>query len=231
MLDTLHKAGHKYLKLLFVLALAGSSALFFIGSAVPKPPALLVVVIGGALGVALEWSYFTVSCDLTQSVTERHTGAILRDGFYTLIGAVASWFLFTNAALHVGWAPADDLLGLSRKAWAMIMAGLVVAVIFMLSARSKPPKSNTDLQAIARSILIMLPDAPDTVRLQLLSTIAGEAAKHTSIAQGKPKALAAPKATPVPASNVPAGQPITGEFRTLQPGESEVAENGNQRFH
>jgi protein-S-isoprenylcysteine O-methyltransferase Ste14 len=232
MLDTLHKAGHKYLKLLFVLALAGSSALFFIGSAVPKPPTLLVVVIGGVLGVALEWSYFTVSCDLTQSVTERHTGAIMRDGFYTLIGAVASWFLFTNAALHVGWAPADDLLGLSRKAWAMIMAGLVVAVIFMLSARSKPPKSNTDLQAIARSILIMLPDAPDTVRLQLLSTIAGEAAKHTSIAaKDKPKALAAPKATPVPTSNVPAGQPITGEFRTLQPGESEAADNGNQRFH
>ena len=31
MLSTLHRAGHKYLKLLFVAALAGSSTLFFIG--------------------------------------------------------------------------------------------------------------------------------------------------------------------------------------------------------
>lgn len=218
MLESLHQAGHKYLKLLFVLALAGSSALFFIGSAIPKPPTLLIILIGGVLGVAIEWAYFTVSCDLTIAVTERHTGAIIRDAIYTLIGAGASWFLFTNAALHVGWAPADDLLGLSRKAWAMIMAALIVAVIFVLSARSKPPRSNTDLQAIARSILIMLPDAPDNVRLQLLATIAGEAAKYTQ------KQLPAPTVAPTPT------QTVTGELVPLKPEESEAAKNGNGTF-
>lgn len=58
MIDALHKAGHKSLKVLFVVALAGSSTLFFIGSAIPKPPGLLVVIIGAVLGVAVEWSYF-----------------------------------------------------------------------------------------------------------------------------------------------------------------------------
>ena len=108
MLEALHRAGHKYLKLLFVAALAGSSALFFIGSAMPKPPGIVIVVIGGALGVALEWAYFTVSCDLTLSISEGSKGGIARDLFYTLIGGGASWFLFTNAALHVGWAPRDS---------------------------------------------------------------------------------------------------------------------------
>lgn len=205
MLEALHRAGHKYLKLLFVLALAGSSALFFIGSAVPKPPAMLIIILGGALGVALEWSYFVVSCDLTLSVTERNIGGMIRDGLYTVVGALASWFMFTNAALHVGWAPADDLLGLSRQTWAMIMAGLVVAVIFMLSARSKPPKSNTDLQAMARAIGIMLPEASDNVRLRLLATIASEAAKHSEQPATRP-AIEAPS-TPADILKLPEEQP------------------------
>jgi hypothetical protein len=196
MLHALHQAGHKYLKLLFVFVLAGSSALFFIGAAMPKPPAMLIIVIGAGLGIALEWSYFTVSCDLTQSISEGSKGGIARDLLYTIIGGVASWFLFTNAALHVGWAPADDLLGLSRKAWAMIMALLVVLVIFALSARRERPKNNADLQAIARSISIMLPDAPPAVQLQLLSAIAAEAAKHAIAAPAKHQALPAPASTP-----------------------------------
>ena len=95
MLDAVHNAGHKYLKILFVLALAGSSALFFIGAAVPKPPELVVIVIGAVLGIAIEWSYFVVSCDLTEAITEGNTGGIALNAFYTLAGGAASWFLFS----------------------------------------------------------------------------------------------------------------------------------------
>lgn len=190
MLEALHRAGHKYLKLLFVTALAGSSALFFIGSAVPKPPTLVVIIIGATLGVAVEWAYFTVSCDLTESITEGHKGGIALNLFYTVIGGIASWFLFTNAALHVGWAPTDDLLGLDRTTWAKIMGVLVVVIIFVLSARRKRPKEATDLQSIARSVMILLPDAPDAIRLRLLSTVAVEAAKYNE-SKVQPKQLSA----------------------------------------
>lgn len=191
MLEALHHAGHKYLKLLFVLALAGSSALFFIGAAIPKPPALVVIIVGGVLGVAIEWAYFTVSCDLTESISEGHRGGIALNLLYTLAGGVASWFLFTNAALHVGWAPTDDLIGLSRVHWAMILAGLIVLVVFVLSARRKRPENSTDMQAIARSVSILLPNAPPSVQLRLLSVIAGEAAKYGETAPAA-KALPAP---------------------------------------
>lgn len=231
MLHALHQAGHKYLKLLFVIVLAGSSALFFIGAAIPQPPTLLVVVIGAGLGIALEWSYFTVSCDLTQSISEGSKGGIARDLLYTLIGGVASWFLFSNAALRVGWAPADDLLGLSRKSWAMIMALIIVLVIFALSARRERPKNVSDLQAMARSISIMLPDASPAVQLQLLSAIASEAAKHAIATPTKQQALPAPAGkTSTLSSAMPAGQAITADFRTLQPGESEAANNGHGTF-
>ncbi len=69
MIDILHHAGHKYLKVLFVLALAGSSALFFSGAAITAPP-IVVVIIGTTLGIALEWAYFVFSCDLTEAITE-----------------------------------------------------------------------------------------------------------------------------------------------------------------
>ena len=94
-LEALHKAGHKYLKLLFVLALAGSSTLFFIGTAIPKPPGLVIIMVGGVLGVAIEWAYFTVSCDLTESITRGHKGGVVLNLLYTLAGGVASWFLFS----------------------------------------------------------------------------------------------------------------------------------------
>lgn len=175
MLKTLHEAGHKYLKLLFVLALAGSSTLFFIGTAVPRPPTLVVVIVGAVLGVAIEWSYFVVSCDLTEAITEGHKGGIFLNLLYTLAGGVASWFLFTNAALHVGWAPVDDLLGLSRQQWSMILAALIVIVIFVLSARRERTRERTDLQAFARAITIMLPDADDQTRLRMLAQIASAA--------------------------------------------------------
>ena len=100
MIDALHRAGHRWLKVLFVLALAGSSTLFFIGSAVPKPPGLLIVIVGGILGVAIEWAYFTVSCDLTESISEGNKGGVAVNLLYTLVGGAASWFLFTNAALQ-----------------------------------------------------------------------------------------------------------------------------------
>jgi|GEM_PF-1733582 len=177
MQDILHRAGHKYLKLLFVLALAGSSALFFIGPAIPKPPAVVVVIVGGVLGLALEWSYFTFSCDLTEAISEGNKAGIAVNAFYTLAGGAASWFLFTNAALHVGWAPTDDLLGLARQTWAMVMAGLIVVVIFVLSARRKRSTNQADLQAMGRAVTIMLPTADDATRLQLLSTIAKAASE------------------------------------------------------
>ncbi len=244
MLHALHAAGHKYLKLLFVIVLAGSSALFFIGSAMPQPPAALIIAIGAGLGVALEWSYFTVSCDLTQSISEGNKGGIARDLLYTLIGGVASWFLFTNAALHVGWAPTDHLIGLSRQTWAMIMAALVVVVVFALSARRERPKNNTDLQAIARSISIMLPDAPPAAQLQLLSAIANEAAKYVTAAPAKKQqALPAPAAPAITAPAAPAPtQPATPANSTpvLAPlpmkapgvnGQNGGASNGNAPFH
>lgn len=145
MLDALHNAGHKYLKILFVLALAGSSALFFIGAAVPKPPEAVVIAIGAVLGVAIEWSYFVVSCDLTEAITEDNTRGMVLNVLYTIAGGAASWFLFTNAALHVGWAPTDELLGLQCEHWAMIMDALVVLVVFALSARRKRTTAVADL--------------------------------------------------------------------------------------
>ncbi len=181
--EALHQGGHKYLKLLFVLALAGSSAMFFVGPAIPKPPALVVVVVGAVLGLALEWSYFTFSCDLTEAITEGNKVGIFVNGLYTLAGGGASWFLFTNAALHVGWAPTDDLLGLSRQTWAMIMAALIVIVIFVLSARRKRPSNAADLQALGRAVTIMLPQADDAARLRLMATIA------TAASDQGPKAL------------------------------------------
>lgn len=186
MQESLHKAGHKYLKLLFVLALAGSSAMFFIGSTIPRPPALVVIIVGAVLGVAVEWSYFTVSCDLSEAITEGNKGGVFINLLYTLAGGVASWFLFTNAALHVGWAPTDDLIGLSRTTWAMILAGLIVVVIFVLSARRKKPENTTDMQAIARAVTIMVPNAPASVQLRLLGAIATEAAKYGEGGQSMP---------------------------------------------
>jgi hypothetical protein len=187
MQDALHQGGHKYLKLLFVLALAGSSALFFIGPAIPKPPALVVVIVGAVLGLALEWSYFTFSCDLSEAISEGNKVGIFVNGVYTLAGGAASWFLFTNAALHVGWAPTDDLLGLSRQHWAMIMAGLIVLVIFVLSARRKRITNAVDLQAWGRGITLMLPNADDATRLSMLSTIA-KVASESQGAKALPEA-------------------------------------------
>jgi hypothetical protein len=219
MIDALHTAGHKYLKVLFVLALAGSSALFFIGAAIPRPPALLVVIVGAVLGIAIEWSYFVVSCDLTESISEGNRGAIVRNLVYTLVGGAASWFLFTNAALLVGWAPQDAFTGLSRQAWAMIMAALIVLVIFILSARRKRVTDSADLQAIGRAVTIMLPNADDATRLRLLAAIATEASKS----QGSQ--VAAP-VKPLP---LPSAAPLT--LPTLQaPAQNGGASNGTSQF-
>lgn len=208
MQEALHRAGHKYLKLLFVLALAGSSAMFFIGPAIPRPPTLVVVLVGAVLGLALEWSYYTFSCDLTEAISDGNGGGIFVNLLYTLAGGVASWFLFTNAALHVGWAPTDDLLGLSRKAWAMIMALIIVVVIFVLSARRKRSTNQADLQAIGRMVTIMLPNASDEERLQLLATIANAAASKS---RGAPKkALPAPAETLVELQTTPGGVAANG---------------------
>lgn len=196
MLDALHRAGHKYLKLLFVLALAGSSTLFFIGTAIPKPPALVIILVGAILGVAIEWSYFVVSCDLTESITRGHKGGVALNLLYTLAGGIASWFLFTNAALHVGWAPTDDLIGLSRVQWAMILAGLIVVVVFVLSARRKPNVSEMDMSAIARSIEIHMPNAPQAVKMRILASMLTEAARYDHAS-----ANALPAGTSLPATN------------------------------
>jgi bacteriorhodopsin len=198
MLDALHRAGHRWLKILFVLALAGSSTLFFIGSVVDKPPTLLVVIVGAILGVAIEWSYFTVSCDLTESISEGHKGGIFVNLLYTLVGGAASWFLFTNASLVVGWAPRDAITGLSRQQWAMIMAALIVGIIFMLSARRKPNKNQADLQAIARSVAIMAPGLDAAEQLALLSAIATAGSAATSKSHALPGARTMPT-LPAPA--------------------------------
>lgn len=230
MLHALHHAGHRYLKLLFVLALAGSSALFFIGAALPKPPALLVVLVGAALGIAVEWAYFTVSCDLTESISERDGWGIARNLIYTLVGGAASWFLFTNAALTVGWAPHDEVIGLDRVTWAKIMALLIVAIVFILSARRQRVKDETDLQAIARSVSIMLPHAPAATRLHLLSVIASEAAKYETVIEGsseksvvvskRPEALPTPKPEAHPTfkatDHAPEAQPMNGTARPFR---------------
>ena len=212
MLDSLHRAGHKYLKLLFVLALAGSSILFFAGAALPKPPALVVVVVAVILGAAVEWSYFVFSCDLTEAITEGNKVGIAINFVYTLAGGAASWFLFTNAALHVGWAPTDDLLGFTRPQWAMILAGLIVIVIFVLSARRRRSGDQADLQAIGRAVTIMLPHADDATRLQLLATIASAASKSQSGKNGT--ALPDPLTMPtLPAPSVPAASNGNGKTK------------------
>ena len=210
MQEALHRFGHKYLKTLFVLALAGSSTLFFIGSAVPKPPALLVIIVGAILGVAIELSYFVVSCDLTEAITEGNKGGIAINLVYTIAGGVASWFLFTNAALLVGWAPKDALTGMSREHWAMIMAAMIVVVIFVLSARRKRSTDAADLQAIGRAVTIMLPNASDQERLQLLATIASAASKSQIAEPAKKSNLILP---PLPVKQ-----------------ESEAAKNGHSTF-
>ncbi len=213
MIDALHRTGHRWLKVLFVLALAGSSALFFIGAAIPQPPALLVVIVGAVLGIAIEWSFFVVSCDLQESITEGNGLAIARNLFYTLVGGGASWFMFTNAALAIGWAPHDVLIGLSRQQWAMIMAALIVGIVFILSARRKPLKSQTDLQAIARSVSIMAPGLDAGEQLKLLAAIATAA----SGAQERHPPAPAPKDTLAALPKVAV--------------ESEGASNGNGTFH
>lgn len=171
MLESLHRSGHRYLKLLFVIALAGSSAMFFVGDAVSKPPAIVVAVIGAVLGISIEWSYFVVSCDFTESITRGDKGGIALNFLYTVAGGAASFFLFTNAALVVGWAPHDELIGLDRKTWSMVMAGLIVVVIFVLSARRKPNKSDMDMSAIARSIEIHMPNATTVVKVRMLKAM------------------------------------------------------------
>lgn len=207
MQDALHRAGHRYLKLLFVVALAGSSALFFAGAALPKPPGLVVVIVAVVLGIAAEWSYFVFSCDLTESISEGHKGAVALNFVYTLAGAAASWFLFVNAALHVGWAPVDDLLGLSRPQWAMILGGLIVILVFVLSARRKHSDNAADLQAAARAVSILLPNADDATRLRLLSAIASEASKSQVGSKNAPPALppADPRTLPTVVANQKGG--------------------------
>ena len=211
MMEALHKAGHKYLKLLFVVALAGSSALFFIGAAAPKPPGLVVILVGAVLGVAIEWAYFTVSCDLTESVTRGNKGGIALNLFYTLAGGVASWFLFTNAALHVGWAPTDDLIGLSRVTWAMIMAGLIVLIIFVLSARRKPNVSEMDMSAIARSIEIHMPNASQGVKVRILKAMLDEIEQSTIDAIPEAK-----ETLKLPAVKVPSFRPSSNGAKATQ---------------
>ena len=178
MLRMIHEAGHKYLKVLFLLACAGSSAMFFAGAALPTPPLPVVLGVSVALGLAVEWGYCTFSCDLTEAITEGNKGGIALNLLYTLIGGVASWFLFTNAAITLHWAPRDHLTGLSQTQWAMLMALLVVLIIFALSARRERVKDQMDLQSMARAVTVMLPHAPSSTRLQLLATIAAEAAKY-----------------------------------------------------
>ena len=77
MLHMIHEAGHKYLKVLFLLACAGSSTLFFAGAALPTPPTPVVLGVSIALGLAVEWGYCTFSCDLTEAITEGNRGGML----------------------------------------------------------------------------------------------------------------------------------------------------------
>jgi hypothetical protein len=199
MLRMIHEGGHRYLKVLFLLACAGSSAMFFAGPALPNPPTPVVITIALLLGLAIEWGYCTFSCDLTEAITEKNTGGVLISLVYTLIGGVASWFLFTNAAISLHWTPKDHLTGLSQTQWAMLMAALIVLIIFALSARRERVKDKADLQAIARSVSVMLPHAPASTQLHLLSVIASEAAKYeASVPAGKkPEALPTPTAQAV----------------------------------
>ena len=74
MLRRIHEAGHKYLKVVFLLACAGSSTLFFAGAALPTPPTPVVLGVSIALGLAVEWGYCTFSCDLTEAITEGQPG-------------------------------------------------------------------------------------------------------------------------------------------------------------
>ncbi len=85
----------------------------------------------------------------------------------------------------------DNLLGLSRQQWAMAMAALIVVVIFILSARRKPVKSQTDMQALGRMVTILLPDGTPQAQLRLLSTIASAASGATERSQAP--ALVGPK--------------------------------------
>ena len=57
----------------------------------------------------------------------------------------------------------------------MILAGLIVVVVFVLSARRKPNKSEMDMSAIARSIEIHMPNAPQAVRMRMLKVMLEEA--------------------------------------------------------
>lgn len=184
--------------------------MFFVGDAVSKPPAIVVAIIGAILGISIEWSYFVVSCDLTEAITRGDKGGIALNFLYTLAGGAASFFLFTNAALVVGWAPHDELIGLDRKTWSMVMAALIVVVIFVLSARRKPNKSDMDMSAIARSIEIHMPNATTAVRVRML------------------RAMLQELETADDTSRVIDAKPV---LVPLKPAEQEAATNGNATFH
>jgi uncharacterized membrane protein len=220
MLHLIHEAGHKYLKVLFLLACAGSSTLFFAGAALPTPPTPVVLGVSIALGLAVEWGYCTFSCDLTEAITEGNRGGILLNLLYTLIGGAASWFLFTNAAISLHWAPRSPLVGLDQKTWAMLMAALVVLIIFALSARRERVKDQADLQSMARAVTVMLPHASSSTRLQLLSAIAAEAAKQgerQGTAPGRGISGPSTRALP-PAEQTGKEQPEAEEGNGEQPG-------------
>jgi hypothetical protein len=199
--------------------------MFFAGSALPNPPTPIVIAISLLLGLAIEWGYCTFSCDLTEAITEKNTGGILISLVYTLIGGLASWFIFTNAAISLHWAPKDHLTGLSQTQWAMLMAALIVLIIFALSARRERVKDKADLQAIARSVSIMLPHAPAATQLHLLSVIASEAAKYEASlpAEKKQEALPAPKPEEIAVPNSEAitaiepGTPPNGKVSSFRP--------------
>jgi hypothetical protein len=208
---------------LFLLACAGSSALFFAGVALPTPPTPVVLGVSLALGLAIEWGYCTFSCDLTEAITEGNRGGMLISLVYTLIGGAASWFLFTNAAISLHWAPRDHLTGLDQKTWAMVMAALVVLIIFALSARREQVKDQTDLQSMARSVTLLLPHAPSSARLQLLAVIAAEAAKHEERTAGGTSARALP-----PAKQVSREEPSEEEQSSAEEGKGDQPERFRQ---
>lgn len=179
MTDWLHTFTRRHLKLIFVLCCIGSSAIFFDGDNIPVPRPVLGVI-GIGLGLGIELAYWMFSTDLTKAITKKDLGAIVSSLLFTLLGMGASWFLFTNAALVLGWAPKTAILpDIDRTKWAVIIGGVVSGLVLAMSLRREHPKDETDITAIAYSVARVAPYASNEEKLRLMGELATASSRYS----------------------------------------------------
>ena len=208
MSDWLLNFAHRHLKLIFVVCFIGSSSIFFDGGNIPVPHPVLGAI-GIGLGFGIELCYWMFSTDLTKAITKRDVGGILINLIFTLFGMGASWFLFTNAALVLGWAPKTAILpGVDRSHWAFIIGGVVSGLVLALSLRREHPKDETDITAIAYSVTRVAPYASNEEKLRLMGELSTASAKYSHRPESRP--------TPRLGEALSAGQPQGTPRASLQ---------------